>query len=144
MKLPSRGRQYGLRFDLTPLNDIVFLLIIFLVASPHFKPSDEKDEVELAKVDVSKGDESESERRLEITVTRAGEVLIAGKPVNAEQLQQTIREAGDKKRSSGGNYEVRLRLDRRSNCGQFKLILKSCVEAGIVDIKFAVLPATGG
>ncbi len=144
MKIPSRGRQYGLRFDLTPLNDIVFLLIIFLVASPHFKPSDAKDDVELAKVDVNQGDESQSERRLEITVTRSGEASIAGKPVSPEQLRQAIRGAGDKKRRSGGNFEVRLRLDRKSNCGQFKPILQACVEAGIVDIKFAVLPATGG
>jgi biopolymer transport protein ExbD len=143
MKVPTRRRQYGLKFDLTPLNDIVFLLIIFLVASPHFKASDAKDEVALPKVDIGRGAETEAERRLEITVTRDGEWRIAGQPLSPDELRRRIRAAADRFRNTPGNYELRLRCDERATWGQVEPIVKMCVEAGITDVKYAVLPAGG-
>ena len=141
MRVPSRGRQYGLRFDLTPLNDIVFLLIIFLVASPHFKPSDEDKTVELATVDLNRGAESESERRLEISVTRAGKILVGGKPISLDELKKRIAEAGEKYR---GQFELRVRCDRLSTYGHTAPIRKACLEAGIYNIKYAVMPSQEG
>jgi biopolymer transport protein ExbD len=141
MRVPTRRRQYGLKFDLTPLNDIVFLLIIFLVASPHFRASDSKDKVSLAEVDLGRGAETAAERRLEITVTRNGEWRIAGKTLSPDQLRQRILAAADRFRNSPGNYELRLRCDERATWGQVEPIVQMCVEAGILDIKYAVLPA---
>ncbi|MFQ5734560.1 MAG: ExbD/TolR family protein [Planctomycetaceae bacterium] len=141
MKVPARRRQYGLRIDLTPLNDIVFLLIIFLVASPHFKPADAKDEVDIPTVDVNRGAVSDSERRLEVTVTRSGGILIGGKSVTLPELKRRISEAGRKYR---GRFELRLRCDRRATYGQTRPIRDACVAAGIYDIKYAVLPDRNG
>ena len=144
MKVPTRRRQYGLRFDLTPMNDIVFLLIIFLVVSPHFKSSEAQDEVELQKVEINRGEETDSERRLEITVTHTGETRIGGRAVSPEELRQKIQEAGDRYRNSRGKFELRLRCDKRANYGQVEPIIRQCVEVGIVNIKYAVLPTGGG
>jgi len=144
MRIPVRRRQYGLKFDLTPLNDIVFLLIIFLVASPHFKSTETKDEIELAQVDINQGAESESERRLEITVTKTGEWRINGKPVAPDEMRRRINEAGNRYRNQKGRFELRLRCDRRATYGQVKPIVRMCVQAGIVDIKYAVLPGGKG
>lgn len=140
MRVPTRRRQYGLKFDLTPLNDIVFLLIIFLIAAPHFKASEAKDEVDLPKVNVNRGAESEAERRLEITVTRDGEWRVAGKTLSPDELRKRIRTAADRYRNTPGNYELRLRCDERATWGQVEPIVQMCVEAGITDIKYAVLP----
>ena len=141
MRVPAHRRQYGLRFDLTPLNDIVFLLIIFLVASPHFKPSDEMDKVDLPKVDVNRGEKSKSDRRLEVSLLRTGEIRIDGKTVPMKELKLRILDAGRKYR---GTFELRLRCDRLCTSGQKKPIINACVEAGVTDIKYAVLPDQEG
>jgi biopolymer transport protein ExbD len=141
MRVPTRRRQYGLKFDLTSLNDMVFLLIIFLIAAPHFRPSDAKDEVALPRVDINRGAETEAERRLEITVTRDGEWRIAGQMMSPDKLRTHIRAAADRYRSSPGKYELRLRCDERAKWGQVEPIVQMCVEAGFTDIKYAVLPA---
>jgi biopolymer transport protein ExbD len=141
MRVPTRGRQYGLRFDLTALNDMVFLLIIFLIAAPHFRPSDSKDEVSLPQVDVNRGAATEAERRLEITITRDGEWRVAGRTMSPDELRRHIRAAADRYRNSPGKYELRLRCDERSTWGEVEPIVQMCVEAGITDVKYAVLPA---
>lgn len=141
MKLPSRNRQYGLRVNLMPLNDIVFLLIIFLVAAPHFKPTEREDDIELSKVDINRGAKSAAERRLEITVTQTGEMKLLGKPVTPAELEEQIRDFGRLYRAQPALFELRIRSDRRAKFGVVKPILKTCVQAGITNIKFAVLPA---
>lgn len=144
MRIPSRRRQYGLRFDLTPLNDIVFLLIIFLVASPHFRPTEVQDDVTLPKVDVNQGDKSQATRRLEVTLLRSGEMRIGGAPVSRDELREEIRQAGVRYRQSGGEFELRLRADTDAVWGMAEPLIKMCVAAGIKDIKFAVLPSKSG
>lgn len=142
MRVPTRRRQYGLRVDLTPLNDIVFLLIIFLVASPHFRPTETQTEVQLPEVPLNRGDRSRSPRRLEISVLASGAVRVEGKPLTAEELRQKIITAAQNAPGGPQHFELRLRTDRQAEYRFIEPILRTCIEAGIVDIKFAVLPAT--
>jgi len=37
MRVPTRSRQFGLGFNITPLIDVVFLLLIFFMVSTEFK-----------------------------------------------------------------------------------------------------------
>ncbi|GAB4135665.1 MAG: biopolymer transporter ExbD [Planctomycetaceae bacterium] len=141
MRIPTRARRYGLRFDLTPLNDIVFLLIIFLVASPHFTSQEEAgDPVELAKIPKSESDPSETDRRLEITVRENGDVRIGNRTVTPQELQQQIQQAGNRQSQQADSLEVRLRLDSRTTYDKVEPILLECAKAKITDVKFAVLP----
>lgn len=136
MRIPTRRRRYGLRFDLTPLNDIVFLLIIFLVASPHFTSSEEKDEVDLARVAAAGDDDSDTDRRLEVTIRPNGELRVGSAPIAVAELRQRIQTAG----KSRAGFEVRLRADRRTKFSTVEPILIECAKSGITDVKFAVLP----
>jgi len=144
MRIPKRRREYGLRVNLTPLNDIVFLLIIFLVASPHFKPSEQKTDVELPLVALHRDETSRTERRLEVTVTQTAEFLVGGEPISREDLKRRIRQAGAQNRQIPGLFELRIRTDRRAEYGVIEPILKTCAKAGITDIKFAALPQQSG
>lgn len=149
MRVPSRQRSYGLRFDLTPLNDIVFLLIIFLVASPHFKPTDVQGDVKLPNVNLEKTEESRAERRLEITFLKTGEIRIGGKAVDTTEIRKRLREEAYQYRANPAAVEIRIRADKEGTFGAVKQVLTLCVQAGITNIKFAVLPqvvlnGTGG
>ncbi len=136
MRIPTRRRSYGLRFDLTPMNDIVFLLIIFLVASPHFTSSETREEINLARVSTEEGDKSDNERRLEVTVRRNGEFRIGNQTISTAEIQKRINAAG----KSGGNFEMRLRVDQKTKFSTIQPILIECARSNISDVKFAVLP----
>ena len=140
MKLPSRQRQYGLRVNLMPLNDIVFLLIIFLVAAPHFKPTDRVEDIELSKVEINRGAESVAERRMEVTVTRDGQIKLLGKPLTLPQLDAELKNFGSRYQMSPERFELRIRSDRRVKFRVLRPILLRSVRAGITNIKLAVLP----
>jgi biopolymer transport protein ExbD len=141
MKIPVRRRGYGLRFDLTPLNDIVFLLIIFLVASPHFTSQEESaDTVDLAKLSMRDGDASESDRRIEVTVHSNDEIRMSNKIISQETYRQRIHAAGEKMRDQNQTLEIRFRIDAGATFKIVEPLLIECAKAKITDIKFAVLP----
>ena len=140
MKIPTRRRRYGLKFDLTPMNDIVFLLIIFLVASPHFTSSDAEDKVELTKIPEEKSDTSQTERRLEITVNRDGEFRIGNTPATLEAIRNRIAAEGQQLTETKAGFEVRLRVDKHTRYAVIEPILAACARAGITDVKYAVRP----
>lgn len=139
MRIPTQRRRYGLRFDLTPLNDIVFLLIIFLVAAPHFTTSETREDVDLAKVPVEEDNKSDSENRLELTVRKDGELRIGGKTIDVDDLRKRINAAG-RRVGEGDAFEMRLRLDRKTKWAVVEPILIECALAKITDIKYAVMP----
>lgn len=136
MRIPTRRRRYGLRFDLTAMNDIVFLLIIFLVASPHFTSSETKEEIDLARVPAEESESSENERRLEVSIRRNGEFRIGNQTVSKAEIQKRINTAG----KAGGDFEMRLRVDRKTKFSTIEPILIECAKSNIRDVKFAVLP----
>ncbi len=148
MRIPTRRRRYGLRFDLTAMNDIIFLLIILLIAAEHFTasaddetviPDDVPREVELAKVPKTKTATSQAKRRLEITVHRDGKLQIGSNTVTMAEIDQRIEEAGEIVRKEKSSFELRLRVDTHATYSQVEPLLITCARAGIVDLKFAVL-----
>lgn len=47
MRVPTRRRDTGLKFDITPLIDIVFNLVIFFLVATHFVSSEARETVDL-------------------------------------------------------------------------------------------------
>ena len=63
MRIPTRGRQMGLNFDITPLIDVVFQLIIFFLAATYIIRSDASEKVQLPKATQAKDLPPASPRR---------------------------------------------------------------------------------
>ena len=138
MRIPSRTDKTELGFDITPLIDIVFLLIIFFLAASHLVRSELPEEVELPQATQAQDDDQRVPRRLVLTVKADKTMLVAGKPTDLQDVEQLIL-TGQQSRSDR-EFEVRIRSDQRVPFSEIKPIILACARAGVTKVGFAVLP----
>jgi biopolymer transport protein ExbD len=135
MRIPSRDRNVGLKFNVTPLIDVVFLLIIFFLAASHFVRHDDAEPVELPEA-TQEQEEDPRKLPLVVTVRRDRTLLVRGEAVDHGRLDQMIL-AG--RLEQGERFEVHLRTDKTVPYRVIEPILMSCARAH-ANFKFAVLP----
>ncbi|MFA5167360.1 MAG: biopolymer transporter ExbD [Candidatus Omnitrophota bacterium] len=83
----ERRKRSEVRIDMTPLIDMVFLLLIFFVLSSHFV-SHQGFKVKLPSAAHAQTQKNED---LTITIDKDGHILLAGKKVLWEDLKDAVR-----------------------------------------------------
>ncbi len=113
--------------NLTPLMDIMFLLVIFFAVSTTFKvfpgisvdlPGAEAEKIQ------------EEAKSLTAILTGAGEIYIDGKPIEKDQLVDTLRE---KQKESPIDMFI-LEADRTAQHGQVVTLMDAAKQAGILHL----------
>ncbi len=107
--MKKRSSRSSLNLDITPLIDVLFMLIIFFVLTTTFAQG--KLDIELPD---SKAAPAGSESAVTVTVERGGVIHWAGRMVSKEELsslasaavQRDVVVAGDKSASYGDVAEV--------------------------------------
>lgn len=143
MRLPNRGRSGGLKFNLTPMIDVVFNLIIFFLAASHLARSEALEPVQLPEASTGKPEESELQRRMTVTIAADQTYRIAGAVHTLEEVEQMILISNPGDAAQPGGLELRIRTDRDVPYRLIEPLLLSCARAGITKIKFAVIPSAG-
>jgi biopolymer transport protein ExbD len=136
MKIPTQKRRHGLRFNITPLIDIVFLLIIFFLTASHFVRSETLEEVDLPEATQSENDDEAELKRLVVTVTAAQTLHVGGKEVSLAEVEARISSGAEE---FGGDFEVRIRGDRTVPYETIEPIILACARAGVTRVKFPVV-----
>lgn len=137
MRRPVSARSHGLAFNITPLIDIVFNLIIFFLAASHFARSESSEAVELPTARRGMNEDATAARRLIVTITAQRRLLVQGREVTMPEIEQMLI-AG--RAEAGTPFEVRIRSDREVPYEVIEPILLACAKNGVADVKFAVLP----
>lgn len=137
MKVPTRKRQHGLQFNVTPLIDIVFLLIIFFLAASHFVRAESHEAIDLPEATQIENQEEESPGRLVITVTADQVLQIGGNVLSIQDVERMIQAGAD----AETQFEVRIRGDRNAPYKTIEPILLAAARAGVTKVKFSVLQA---
>ena len=138
MRIPTRVRRLGISLDLTPLIDIVFLLVIFFLVASHTARSESTEPVQLPLVGEVQDDQLQVPGRLVVTVTADCALHVGGRIVTLEQIKSLLAEASAE--ANSGGYEVRIRGDRRVPFRAVEPLMVACAQAGITRIGYAVLP----
>jgi biopolymer transport protein ExbD len=136
MRVPNHHQDRGaIGVNMTPMIDVVFLLIIFFLVSSHL--AKQEIDVELALPRAASGDANETDRpRATINVLADGQILLAGRPVDRRQLGRRI---GFEIAKHAEPLEVRIRADRGVPYQMVAPILRTCADAGAWNVEFAVL-----
>lgn len=135
MKIPSlvhRGRN---GFNMTPMIDVVFLLIIFFLVASHLSDQDSQLPLELPRADSSTAALNTSNSRITLNFLNADTLLMGGKKISKEHLAETLQnhiQAGPEK------VTVHIRAGRDLPFGAVDPILAACSQIGIWDVSFAV------
>lgn len=136
MRVPSRGREYGLQFNLTPLIDIVFLLLIFFLVASYLSNSQIESGVELAHVRGGRPDRESTARRIVITIRADGTLSQGAELISHTGFEALLLAVPTEERPT---VEVRLRADERAPFETIEPLLQACARAGITQLKFHVL-----
>lgn len=117
-------------FDLTPMIDIVFLLIIFfMVVAAEITT---KVEVEIPTADKAKVPE-DTGRRMEISVQEDGSTYVGMMEVTLEELGERVsRDA-----STIPGVKIYLRADVNTPHENVQDVMKTCAANGVINIIFA-------
>lgn len=142
---PSRqgaaSRRGQDRISLTPMIDIVFLLIIFFLVSSHLSRQENRHPVTLAQADGGQPDELDT-TPVTLTVDAAGKLFFGSEPLPREELRDRLA-AHRQTRSRGPglpNVRVRLRIDQAVPYRDVEPILKELAEQGVADVSIVVGP----
>ena len=118
--------------EMTPLIDVVFLLIIFFMVSTVFVDFSRRMEINLPSSKSSIIDEKP--KTLEIEMSKDKKIFLAGKPITVLGLEQALRKLDVK----GRKQTAIIKADKLLPYGEVIQVMGVLQKAGIPDISVAV------
>jgi biopolymer transport protein ExbD len=123
------------QFQMAPMIDVVFQLLIFFLTVSTFARAQSEEDIMLATA--QKADKLEKgENSLVVNVLRNGKIKVNGKEMTMETLESYLRRVKDK--IGEKSFEVIIRSDRNSKYGATKDVFRACAKSGAVFVKLGV------
>ena len=128
----NKGASAG-ALSMTPLIDVVFLLLIFFLVASRFEKEERQMDVTLpqaaeAAPTVFPGQE------VFVTVTPTGKYFIQGQELSATMLRTRLKAFYQ---ANPGKQKVTIRADSQSNSGALVTVLDACNQANIRNYSIA-------
>ncbi|MCG8426119.1 MAG: biopolymer transporter ExbD [Chromatiales bacterium] len=123
----ERRQRSNVVLNLTPLIDIVFLLLVFFMLTAHFI---EEQSIDITLPTATSADEQRDNPYVEITLTPRGEFRLNDTTVPDEELEQAIRTA----LNSPEKEFVRLRGDHQAQFGKAVKVIDAARNAGAASL----------
>ena len=136
MKVPRRGSGGSVVFDMTPMIDVVFQLLIFFLLTDNMVKQETQVPLPLPAARSGEDDLNDDLPRVTINVQASGEVSLGVGLVNIAELTDRLQA---KRAVAGSSLEVRIRCDRRVAYRYVEPIMLACARVGIWNVKFAVI-----
>jgi biopolymer transport protein ExbD len=131
-----RKRRHRMVVDITPMIDVVFLLIIFFMTTAKFAQLTRAD-VELPQ---EKGEQrTEAEKAgLVINITRSGELIISGHPVELEELASIVRAEIERESDRPAEQlKLLIRADRGASAARLNRVVEVLGSLGVGAARLA-------
>lgn len=126
MLLKNRSDRDATGIDLTPVIDIVFLLLIFFLVATTFAQQEREMEIALPRTAHS-GPISAALREIIINVAADGRLVVSGAQIAEEPLGAMIAAAVE----ANPAQKVTIRGDSRTNWGRMAQVMDLCRGAGV-------------
>jgi biopolymer transport protein ExbD len=114
--------------DLTPIIDMVFLLLIFFLVATTFQQTEREMKIALPAAS-SAGPISAALREMVINVDDGGRIYVAGREISADDLRVMVSEAI----SANPQQKVTVRGDRNTPYSAIVTVLDICKGSGIQE-----------
>jgi len=118
----------GMTLELTPIIDMVFLLLIFFLVATTFHQTEREMQIALPSAS-SAGPISAAMREIIVNVDRDGSIIVAGRPLSPEELDERVRSAV----AVNPDQKVTVRGDRETAYANIVRVLDICKGAGIQE-----------
>jgi biopolymer transport protein ExbD len=122
-------------FNLVPLTDMVFNLLIFFMCATTFAQIEKEMAVQLPRTSAAVQPLSDTPRQLIINIKEDGQAFVAAKALDEQGLSTVLADA--MKRDP--NREVLIRADERSIMRHYARVVSLCRQAGVRESKLGYL-----
>lgn len=127
-----KGASLG-SLSLTPLIDVVFLLLIFFLVATRFEQEERDMEINLPRASAAQPTIA-PQKELFVNVTKEGQFVVDGRELSLENLQGRLVEAY---RTNPGQQRVIIRADRESRTAHLVAVMDACNRANIRNYSVA-------
>ncbi|QDT01076.1 ExbD/TolR family protein [Adhaeretor mobilis] len=135
MRKPSLGRDRAIDFNVTPMIDVVFLLIIFFLVSSHLASQETLMDLLLPSAESKLESAEAQQHRITINVTAVGETYLGGRAASVAEISKRL---AVERKITAEELQVRIRADRHVPYGKVTPLLAACVQAQVLNVAFAV------
>ncbi len=130
-----KDEEENFGMEMTPMIDVVFLLLIFFMVSTVFVDFDRQMDLTLPSSKSANLDESP--KALEIEMTADKQIFFNGKKVTLDSLEKALGKAKSKS-SEGAKITALIRADKNLPYGNVIKVMGVLQSAGVPDISVAV------
>ena len=123
-----------LALELTPMIDVVFLLLIFFMVATTFLDPEREIDIDLPQADAAQVKQSESDE-LVINVFRDGRVSLGGRELADEALRAELVRAARREPKP----TVTIRGDRQAHHEAIVRVMDACSVAGLADLSVGTI-----
>jgi biopolymer transport protein ExbD len=135
MKTPRFPRSRRLGINMTPMIDVVFLLIVFFLVSNHLVRQESRIAVELPQAISGETDVPDNRVRMTVTVLADGTIYLSGQPISPEDMERRLALLIAQE---GKDVEIRVRASRDLPYRLIAPLMVTCAKQGIWNLTFAV------
>jgi biopolymer transport protein ExbD len=125
--------------NMTPMIDVVFLLIIFFLVASHLVKQEVQANVELPQAATGVEQRESKSPPVTINVVPEGDkyvIKLGADPVERDELSSRLAAHVKKK---GRELEIRIRADQSTPYQVVEPIMVTCARLGVWNVKFAVV-----
>jgi biopolymer transport protein ExbD len=134
MRIPASDRRNAIGANMTPMIDVVFLLIIFFLVSSHLARQENHLPLDLPTAATFQQDNPDKQA-LTISLDDAAFVRVRGDVVTIPALKMLL---GELKAKDGDSAAIRIRVDGQVQYALVEPVLRQAALAGISDASIAV------
>jgi biopolymer transport protein ExbD len=138
MLIRDEESESGIHIDFVPLADVLFNLLIFFLLATTIAQVEREMAVALPSAG-SAAPISQELREIVVNVDNAGQIVVAGRPIEPDQLRQQIESAV----KANPQQKVSVRGDRATAYANVARALDICKTAGISEPFLDTIPFEG-
>ncbi|GIW74246.1 MAG: biopolymer transporter ExbD/TolR [Phycisphaerales bacterium] len=140
MQLGTRNERFRWTINMTPMIDVVLLVIIFFLYTARFAEVS-RTSVQLPD-EPGMGEAASDPQALLIDIAADGSMLLAGRPRSLERIVEVVREQADR---LGGPQHLRvlLRADRNAPAGPVNDLARALTSLGVTRWSHATVNRSG-
>lgn len=135
MRLSKHKSNSSLSFNMTPMIDIVFLLIIFFMTVSQITRS---ADLPLPLPRVTSGDVEVETASLTINLDQNGMIVVGGQEMSLSAVIIAIQQKLTQFDNDPKRLRIQIRCDRHCECRHVSNLLKSLSEIGFTNVRSAV------
>ena len=128
MLVAAKKSQTGVSIEMTPMIDVVFLLLTFFLVASSFHQVEREMQIALP-VASSSGPISAALRELVVNVDAEGEIIVAGRQLAPDDFRTMVTEAVER----NPQKKVTLRGDRATAYANIVNVLDICKACGVQE-----------